>query len=102
MTVAASVATARLERVAGGFAFIEGPIWRKDEAASCSSATSRQRHPPLGERRRSRGHDRARGERAHLDATGRLIVSEPATSLLSRVGSRRQARDVDSHYEGRA
>jgi gluconolactonase len=93
---------AALERLAGGFGFTEGPVWRPEEGAlhfSDIPASRRYRwHPVDGVGVVREPNDKGNG--MTLDADGNLLVCHHATSTLVRErGGTREI--VASHWQGR-
>jgi gluconolactonase len=94
---------ARLARLATGFVFTEGPVWRREEGAlhfSDIPASRRHRwHPAEGASVLRDPNDMGNG--MTLDTAGNLLVCQHATSTLvcERPGGGREI--VASHWDGR-
>src|SRR5919108_6344545 len=96
---------AELERLGTGFTFTEGPIWNPDGFLLFSDMpgdTRRRWDEQGGVREVAKPSNKGNG--MTLDADGRLLVCEHATSSLVRMdpdgtGSGREV--VASHYQGR-
>lgn len=95
--------TERLARLAGGFQFVEGPVWQLEAARllfndipadtayawSDESGLTVTRHPT----------NKANGQ--VIDPFGRLIVCEHRSSSLVWIGSDGERTVIASHYEDR-
>jgi gluconolactonase len=94
---------ATLERLAEGFLFTEGPVWRREEGAlhfSDIPASRRYRwHPTDGVTLLRDPNDKGNG--MTLDTAGNLLVCHHATSTLVRERADGSREIVASHWQGR-
>jgi gluconolactonase len=94
---------ATLERLADGFLFTEGPVWRREEGAlhfSDIPASRRYRwHPADGATLLRDPNDKGNG--MTLDVEGNLLVCHHATSTLVRERPEGSREIVASHWQGR-
>jgi gluconolactonase len=94
---------ATLERLADGFLFTEGPVWRRKEGAlhfSDIPASRRYRwHPADGATLLRDPNDKGNG--MTLDVEGNLLVCHHATSTLVRERPEGSREIVASHWQGR-
>jgi gluconolactonase len=94
---------AALERLAEGFLFTEGPVWRREEGAlhfSDIPASRRYRwHPTDGATLLRDPNDMGNG--MTLDTAGNLLVCHHATSTLVRERADGSREIVASHWQGR-
>jgi gluconolactonase len=94
---------AELQRLATGFAFTEGPIWRKDEGTlDFSDIPGDTRHrwsAATGVSVVRRPNDKGNG--MTLDNDGNLLVCEHATSRVMRERPDGRREIVASHWQGR-
>jgi gluconolactonase len=93
---------ATIERLATGFVFTEGPIWRDDGALHFSDIPGDKRrrwHPTEGVTVLRDPNNKGNG--MTLDNDGSLLVCEHATSSLVRERPDGTREVVASHWEGR-
>jgi gluconolactonase len=92
----------KLERLATGFAFTEGPIWNKAEKyllfSDIPNAVRRRWDPKNGLDPTSWPSNKGNGMTYH--PSGDLLVCEHATSLLVRLGKDGTRKILASHYQG--
>ena len=94
---------AEVERLAGGFVFTEGPVWRREDGAlhfSDIPASRRYRwHPADGVTVVRDPNDKGNG--MTLDTEGNLLVCQHVTSTLVRERADGRREVVASHWQGR-
>jgi gluconolactonase len=93
-----------LDRVASGFGFTEGPVWRGDELLFSdipNSRTIRYRSLPEGPEVTTFRHPTGNANGMTLDRQGNLIACEHAARRVSRVDHHGQAELVVDAYQGK-
>jgi len=97
------VGDAPLEKLSGGFAFIEGPVWyAKDRSLVFSDIANNRMHRrlPSGQIEVFRDpSNKANGNT--LDGEGRLLTCEHATSRVSRLEPDGRLIVLATHYDGK-
>jgi gluconolactonase len=93
-----------LERVAGGFSFTEGPVWRGDDLLFSdipNSRTVRYRPLPEGPEITTFRHPTGNANGLTLDLQGNLIACEHSTRRVSRVDASGAVTTLADAYEGK-
>jgi sugar lactone lactonase YvrE len=93
-----------LERVATGFTFTEGPVWRGDNLVFSdipNSRTVRYRPLPEGPEITTFRHPTGNANGMTLDRQGNLIACEHTTRRVTRVDGQGQATTLVDAYEGK-
>jgi sugar lactone lactonase YvrE len=92
-----------LDRVAGGFTFTEGPVWRGDDLLFSdipNSRTVRYRPLPEGPEITTFRHPTGNANGLTLDRQGDLIACEHTTRQVTRVDQRGQVHVLAAAYGG--
>jgi sugar lactone lactonase YvrE len=95
---------AMLDRVAGGFSFTEGPVWRGDDLLFSdipNSRTVRYRPLPEGPEITTFRHPTGNANGLTVDREGNLIACEHSTRRVSRVDANGSAETLVDAYEGK-
>jgi len=93
-----------LDRVAGGFTFTEGPVWRGDDLLFSdipNSRTVRYRALAEGPEITTFRHPTGGANGLTLDRAGHLIACEQIGRQLTRVDLSGQVTALATHYEGK-
>ncbi|MBV9581800.1 MAG: SMP-30/gluconolactonase/LRE family protein [Chloroflexi bacterium] len=93
-----------LDRVAGGFTFTEGPVWRGDDLLFSDIPNSRTvRYRPLAEGPEitTFRHPTNGANGLTLDRAGNLIACEQIGRQVTRVDASGQVKALATHYEGK-
>src|SRR5262249_35223822 len=93
-----------LERVAGGFSFTEGPVWRGACLYSSdipNSRTVRYRPLPEGPEITTFRHPTGGANGLTLDRQGNLIACEQTTRAVTRVDDQGNVKVLAEKYEGK-
>lgn len=93
-----------LDRVAGGFTFTEGPVWRGSDLLFSDIPNSRTvRYRPLAEGPEitTFRHPTGGANGLTLDREGNLIACEQIGRQLTRVDTSGQVQVLATHYEGK-
>jgi gluconolactonase len=93
-----------LDRVAGGFTFTEGPVWRGDDLLFSdipNSRTVRYRPLPEGPEITTFRHPTGNANGLTLDRQGDLIACEHTTRQVTRIDKQGQVHVLASAYEGK-
>jgi sugar lactone lactonase YvrE len=93
-----------LERVAGGFTFTEGPVWRGDDLLFSdipNSRTVRYRPLPEGPEITTFRNPTGNANGLTLDLEGNLIACEHSTRRVSRVDAKGDVQTLADAFEGK-
>jgi gluconolactonase len=93
-----------LERVATGFTFTEGPVWRGDDLLFSdipNNRTIRYRPAPEGPEITTFRHPSGNANGLTLDRRGRLLACEHSGRRVSRVDAGGRAETVVDSYQGK-
>jgi len=93
-----------LDRVAGGFTFTEGPVWRGSDLLFSdipNSRTVRYQHLAEGPEITTFRHPTGGANGLTLDREGNLIACEQIGRQLTRVDTSGQVQTLATHYEGK-
>jgi gluconolactonase len=93
-----------LDRVATGFTFTEGPVWRGEDLLFSdipNSRTVRYRPLPEGPEISTFRHPTGNANGQTLDRQGRLIVCEHSTRRVTRVHGSGQVETLAERFEGK-
>jgi gluconolactonase len=93
-----------LDRVASGFGFTEGPVWRGDELLFSdipNSRTIRYRSLPEGPEVTTFRHPTGKANGMTLDRQGNLVACEGGARRVSRVDQQGRAQLVVDAYQGK-
>jgi sugar lactone lactonase YvrE len=95
---------AMMERVATGFSFTEGPVWRGDELLFSdipNSRTVRYRPLPEGPEITTFRHPTGNANGLTLDRQSNLIACEHTTRQVSRVDAQGNVQTLADNFEGK-
>jgi sugar lactone lactonase YvrE len=93
-----------LDRIATGFTFTEGPVWRGDDLLFSdipNSRTIRYRALPEGSEITTFRHPTGNANGMTLDRHGRLLCCEHSGRRVSRVDSNGRVETVVDNYQGK-
>jgi gluconolactonase len=93
-----------LDRVATGFSFTEGPVWRGDDLLFSdipNSRTIRYRALPEGPELTTFRHPSGNANGLTLDRRGNLLACEHSGRRVSRVDARGRVETVVDNYQGK-
>jgi sugar lactone lactonase YvrE len=93
-----------LERIAGGFSFTEGPVWRGDDLLFSdipNNRTVRYRPLPEGPEITTFRHPTGNANGLTLDLQGNLIACEHSTRRVTRIDANGNVETVVDAYEGK-
>jgi sugar lactone lactonase YvrE len=93
-----------MERIAGGFGFTEGPVWRGEDLLFSDiprSRTVRYRPQPEGGEITTFRHPTGNANGLTLDHQGRVLACEHSGRRVSRVDASGRAETVVDNYQGK-